>query len=79
VDVTFHADRITGRTAGLGRLLHLGRPAGLDRLPMLVIDGQTFAPGTHEQTLIVPAMPGEHKIQILALPQPPIFRTWQNW
>jgi hypothetical protein len=79
VDVTFHADRITGRTAGLGRLVHLGRPAGLDRLPMLVIDGQTFAPGTHEQTLIVPAMPGEHKFQILALPQPPIFRTWQNW
>ena len=79
IDVTFHADRIVGRTSGQGRLVHISRPPGLDRLPMLVIDGQTFAPGTHEQILMVPAMPGEHKFEVRALAQPPIFRSWQNW
>ena len=44
--VTFDRDRITGRAAGLARFLYLTRPAGLDRLPTLVIDGQTYAPGT---------------------------------
>ncbi len=45
-EVTFTKDQITGRTQGLGRFLYLTRPAGLDRLPTLVIDGQTYAPGT---------------------------------
>ncbi len=45
-EVTFSKDRITGCTQGLRRFLYLTRPAGLDRLPTLVVDGQTYAPGT---------------------------------
>jgi hypothetical protein len=78
-EVTFESDRITGRTSGLGRFLYVSRPAGLDRLPMLVLDGQTYAPGTSGDTLILPVMPGEHEFEVRALPQPPIFRTWQEW
>jgi hypothetical protein len=44
--VTFTNDRIVGETSGLGRFLYLTRPIGLDRLPTLVMDGQTYAPGT---------------------------------
>jgi hypothetical protein len=44
--VTFAQDRIVGQTWGLGRFLYLTRPAGLDRLPTLTVDGQTYAPGT---------------------------------
>jgi len=76
-EVTFHRDRITGRTDGLGRFLYLSMPEGLDRLPMLVLDGQTYAPGTSGRTLIVPVMPGEHRFTIRALEQPPICRNWQ--
>jgi len=79
VDVTFHADHLAGRTAGLARMLHLSRPSDLDRLPVLLLDGQTFGPGTHEDTLMVPAMAGEHKFEVRALAQPPVFRTWQHW
>ena len=68
-----------GRTAGLGRFLYLSMPEGLDRLPMLVLDGQTYAPGTRGNTLIVPVMPGEHSFEIRALEQPPVFRNWQEW
>ena len=78
-DVTFHKDRITGRTAGLGRFLYMTRPEGLDRLPMYVLDGQTYAPGTRRDTLIVPIMPGEHEFEIRPLPQPPVWRNWQAW
>jgi len=79
VDVTFHAERIVGRSSGEGRYVHLSRPSGLDRLPVLVVDGQGYAPGTHEETLIVPIMPGEHTWEVRPLAQPPIFRTWQQW
>ena len=78
-DVTFHAENITGRSAGLGRFVHLTRPPKLDRLPTLVIDDVTYAPGTDGQTLIVPIMPGEHRFEIHALEQPPVFRAWQRW
>ena len=78
-DVTFHQDRITGRYAGLGRILHVTRPAGLDRLPMYALDGQTYAPGTSGDTLILPMLAGEHEFEIRALPQPPIWRNWQAW
>ena len=78
-EVTFERDRILGRTSGLGRILYVSRPAGLDRLPMLVLDKQTFAPGTSGDTLILPVMPGEHEFEVRALPQPPIYRTWQEW
>jgi hypothetical protein len=78
-EVTFHADRITGRTAGVGRFLYLTAPAGLDRLPMLVLDGQTYAPGTAGRTVIVPVLPGAHEFEVRALEQPPIWRNWQAW
>jgi len=78
-DVTFHNDRITGRTAGVGRFLLMTRPPGLDRLPMYVLDGQTYAPGTSGNTLIVPVLDGEHEFEIRVLPQPPIWRNWQAW
>ena len=43
--LTFHADRITGRAAGLERFLYVTRPAGLQSLPTLVIDGIPTMPG----------------------------------
>jgi len=78
-EVTFAAEKITGRSAGIGRFVHLTRPPKLDRLPTLVIDDVTYAPGTVGQTLIVPIMPGEHRFEIHALEQPPVFRSWQRW
>ena len=78
-DLTFYADHITGHSAGLGRFLYVTTPPGLDRLPMLVLDGQTYAPGTAGRTLVVPLMPGEHRFDLRALPQPPIWRNWQAW
>jgi hypothetical protein len=78
-DITFHADRITGRTAGLGRFLYMTPPPGLDRLPMLIVDGQTYAPGTSGRMFIVPVLPGEHTFELRALIQPKIWRNWQEW
>lgn len=77
-EVTFGKGRVTGRSAGRGRILYL-RGADIDRLPMLVIDGQTYAPGTSGNTLIVPLLPGEHTFEIRPLPQPRIWRNWQHW
>jgi hypothetical protein len=79
VDATFHADRIVGRTSGQGRFVHLSRPSGLDRLAVLSIDGQNYAPGTNGPALIIPVLPGEHEWEVEPLSQPPIFRTWQQW
>lgn len=45
-EVKFEPDRITGRTAGEGRFIYVARPPGLNRLPVLVVDGQTYAPGS---------------------------------
>jgi hypothetical protein len=78
-DLTFVGDRVVGHTGGRGRHLYLTPPPGLDRLPMLVLDGQTYAPGTSGRTLIVPILPGEHRFELRALPQPPVFRNWQAW
>mgnify|MGYP006281508195 CR=1 FL=1 len=75
-DLTFHRNRITGRTAGQGRFLFLTRPSDLDRLPTLVIDDQTYAPGTSGDTLIIPVLEGAHEMEIRALRQPPVVRNW---
>jgi len=48
-------------------------------LPMLLIDGQTYAPGTTGTGLIIPLMLGQHSFEVRALEQPPIFRNWQAW
>ncbi|MHB9132633.1 MAG: hypothetical protein ACYDBB_16310 [Armatimonadota bacterium] len=78
-DITFHPDHITGRTAGLGRFLYLTPPPGLDRLPMLIVDSQTFAAGTSGHTAIVPVLPGDHTFELRALVQPDVWRNWQAW
>jgi hypothetical protein len=46
---------------------------------MLVIDGQTYAPGTSGDTLIIPLLPGEHTFEVRAIEQPLVFRNWQAW
>jgi hypothetical protein len=51
----------------------------LDRLPALVLDGQSYAPGTHDETLSAPVLPGDQRWELRALPQPPIFCSWQQW
>lgn len=78
-ELKVHPDRVEGRSDGLGRFLYLTAPPKLDRLPMIVLDGQTYALGTSGKTLIVPLMPGRHEFVIRALPQPPVWRNWQWW
>jgi hypothetical protein len=78
-DLMFHPDCIVGHSAGRGRHIYLTPPSGLNRLPMLVLDGQTYAAGTSGKTLIVPILSGEHRFELRALPQPAIFRNWQAW
>jgi hypothetical protein len=76
--LVYRRDRIVGRTTGIGWLLHATAPAGLDRLPMYVVDGQTNAPGTLGDRLVLPALPGEHVFSVETLRQPPVFRDWQR-
>jgi hypothetical protein len=78
-ELTFTSDKVTGRYSGQGRFLNVTQPKGLDRLPMYILDGQTYAPGTSGTTAILPLMPGEHRFELRALPQPPIWRNWQQW
>jgi hypothetical protein len=78
-EVVFSADRLEGRCAGLGRFLCVTRPAGLDRLPVYVLDGLSYAPGSEGDTLILPLLPGRHTFDLHASEQPPIFRTPQAW
>lgn len=77
--LTVEKDRLTGKSDGLGGFLYAPMPAGLKVLPMLVIDGQNFAPGTSGNTLIIPLLPGKHDFEVRALDQPPVFRNWQAW
>jgi hypothetical protein len=72
-------DLIEGRSEGFGGFLHALMPPALKVLPVLVIDGRTYAPGTSGDELIVPLMPGEHAFQVRAIEQPPVFRNWQAW
>ena len=72
-------DRIVGRSEGFGGLLYAPMPPGMKVLPTLIIDGQTYAPGTSGDTLIIPLLPGEHRLEVRALEQPPVFRNWQAW
>lgn len=50
-------------------------PPEMQVLPMLVIDSQTYAPGTSDSTLIIPLMLGPHEFEIRVLEQPPVFRN----
>ena len=78
-DVKDDGKRIAGRMAGPADFSIVPAPAWLSRLPELMIDGQTYAPGTSGNQIIVPVMPGEHTFEIRPLEQPPIFRNWQAW
>jgi hypothetical protein len=78
-ELTVQSDRISGRSEGGGGLLYAPMPPGMKVLPTLVIDGQTYAPGTSGDTLIIPLMPGDHTFEVRALDQPPVFRNWQAW
>lgn len=78
-DLTFSRDAVAGKTEGQGRFAYLSKPAGLDRLPELRVDGEPYTPGTGGGFLIVPLMPGAHTIEIRTMPQPPVFRSWQMW
>jgi len=78
-EVVFHEDHITGRTAGLGRMLYVTLPQGLDRLPTYVLDGVPYAPGTGGNTLVLPIIPGEHEFEVRALGQPKVFRCPRKW
>lgn len=72
-------DRITGKSDGLGGFLYAPMPPGLKVLPMLIIDGKAFAPGTTGSGLIIPLLPGPHQFEVRALEQPPVFRNWEMW
>lgn len=78
-EISVTSDRITGRSEGLGGLLYAPMPLEMKVLPTLIIDGQTYAPGTSGDTLIIPLLPGEHRFEVRALEQPPVFRNWQAW
>lgn len=77
-EVTFREDRILGRAGGPGRFLYLTPPSGLKRLPVLIVDGRSYAPGT-SGALIVPLLSGAHDFEVRPLDQPPIWRNWQAW
>jgi len=78
-ELTVSSDRIVGRSEGGGGFLYAPMPPDMKVLPTLVVDGQTYAPGTNGNTLIIPLMPGEHTFEVRDLRQPPIFRNWQAW
>lgn len=78
-ELTVFTDRISGRSEGFGGFLYAPMPPEMKALPMLLIDGQTYAPGTSGSNLIIPLMPGPHEFEIRVLEQPPVFRNWQAW
>lgn len=89
-DLTYEGANVTGRVAGVDRFLFVRRPAALDRLPVLCIDGEPFAPATSRtyalsgpgnppDLIITPIPAGNHEIELRPLAQPPVFRTWQLW
>jgi hypothetical protein len=77
--LTFHKDKVVAVAEGPARLLMLTQPAGLTQLPCVNIGGTRYAPGTYGQWAIVPLMGGRMEFTLENLPQPPVFRTWQQW
>ena len=55
-DVTFHRDKVVGRSEGPGRFLHLTMPDWIVQLPALTIGGISYAPGTYGDIAIVPVL-----------------------
>ena len=77
--VTFHSDRVTGRSDGPARLIRLTVPRGLDRMPALILDGVPRAPGLLGRLAVVAVGPGPCTFRLEALPQPPVFRSLRVW
>ncbi|MCU0875458.1 MAG: hypothetical protein MUE50_24265, partial [Pirellulaceae bacterium] len=78
-DVTFHRDKVVGRSEGPGRFLHLTMPEGIVQLPALTIGGISYAPGTYGDIAIVPVLDDQCDFILQNLEQPPVFRSWQQW
>ncbi|MCL4205924.1 MAG: hypothetical protein KJ000_25860 [Pirellulaceae bacterium] len=78
-DVTFHRDKVVGRSEGPGRFLHLTMPEGIVQLPGLTIGGISYAPGTYGDIAIVPVLDDQCDFILHNLKQPPVFRRWQQW
>ena len=82
---------VTGIADGPARFLYLRKPAGLNAMPCLNVNGVRYAPGGYTgndgpyikhinaEDAIVPLL-GGHRVFVLEnLPQPPVFRSWQQW
>lgn len=67
-DFTFHHDRVTGRHDGLGRVVNMTVPAGLDRYATLVVNGVPHLPGSSVTT--DPAVAGRAGGELTASGQP---------
>jgi hypothetical protein len=78
-DLTFHHDKVVGVSEGPGRFIHVTMPEGIVQLPALKIGGIGYAPGTYGQMAILPVLDGRCEFTLENLPQPPVFRSWQQW
>ena len=78
-DLTFHHDKVVGVSEGPGRFIHVTMPEGIVQLPALTIGGISYAPGTYGPTAIVPVLDDRCEFTLENLPQPPVFRSWQQW
>lgn len=55
------------------------KPASINRLPVMLWNNQTWAPGTSGDRLMIVLHPGPQIYEIRNLEQPPIFRDWRHW
>jgi hypothetical protein len=78
-EVTFDRDRVSGRSDGAARLLHVTLPSGLPGMPTLLVEGVPYAPGLHDRVAVVPLSDGPFRFTLTGLPQPPILRSWRWW
>ncbi|MHB9130994.1 MAG: hypothetical protein ACYDBB_07880 [Armatimonadota bacterium] len=89
--LTFFNDRVVGIAEGPARFLHVSKPAGLNTMPGVTIDGISYAPGgytgsdaplcTHinPYSAIIALKDGQTTFTLGNLPQPPVFRSWELW
>ena len=90
-DLTFYKNKVTGIAEGPARFLYISKPAGLNAMPCLNVDGIRYAPGLYSgndgqfckhinaEDAIVPLLGGRRTFTLENLPQPPVFRSWQLW
>jgi hypothetical protein len=90
-DLTFYADKVVGVAEGPARFLYLSKPAGLNAMPCITVDGVSYAPGGYSgndapycthingQDAIIPLLGGRRAFTLENLKQPPVFRSWVRW